>query len=361
MLKKTSLNAKHHTLGARMVDFGGWEMPVMYTNQIQEHQAVRQRAGLFDVSHMGEFIITGSDAVTLLQKVTSRDISKMTNQQVALGVICNEQGGIIDDITIYKYSDQKYMLVVNAGTTPGDYDWIKKQAVGLTVQVDNISDTMTKLDTQGPQAETILQKLTAADLKLIKRYNFIDTAIAGIPMTISRSGYTGEDGFELYFTNTAAEQIWDKLLAIGQDYGLLPCGLGARDTLRTECGMMLYGHDIDINHTPLEAVYGWAVSFTKDFIGKAALEQQKQAGLTRKLVGFEMLDRGIARDGYLIYYNGETVGAVTSGVPSPTLGKNIGLGYVKYGLHKLDTIIQIQIRTKLVAAKIVKLPFYKKS
>jgi len=360
MLKKTSLNENHRRLGARMVDFGGWDMPVIYTNQIQEHHAVRKQAGLFDVSHMGEIMVTGKDAFALLQKIASRDISLMKSNRVTLGVLCNEQGGIIDDLTIYKYHDEKYLMVVNAGTASGDYEWTKKHAVNMNVQIDNISDKITKLDLQGPAAENILQKITRDDLKAIKRYAFAEIKVDNVPMTVSRSGYTGEDGFELYFPNEQAVQIWEKILSVGKEYGLLPCGLGARDTLRTECGMMLYGHDIDINHTPLEAVYGWAVSFNKEFIGKAALEKQKKEGLTRKLIGFEMIERGIARDKYLIFYNGQEVGIVTSGVPSPTLGKNIGLGYIKYDRRAPDTEIQIQIRNKLVKAKIVKLPFYKK-
>ncbi|MFA4830904.1 MAG: glycine cleavage system aminomethyltransferase GcvT [Patescibacteria group bacterium] len=360
MLLQTPLNQIHKDLGARMVDFGGWEMPVIYTNQIDEHHAVRNAAGIFDVCHMGEIIVKGPDAFTLLQKVVSRDISKMENGQVSLCVLCAEDGGIIDDLTVYKYDDKNFMLVVNAGTAQGDYEWVVKHATGLDVQVKNRSDEVAKIDLQGPKAEEILQKLTDADLKTIKRYHFKIISVDGVPMTVSRSGYTGEDGFELYLPNSAAVQIWNKLLAVGKPLGLLPCGLGSRDTLRTECGMMLYGHDIDREHSPLEAVYGWAVSLDKDFIGRDVLLKQKEAGLKRKLVGFEMIERGIARQHYPIYHAGRSVGEVTSGAPAPTLGKNIGLGYIEYNLREPETEIEIKVRENLVKARIVKLPFYKR-
>ena len=360
MLLKTPLNAAHHNLGARLVDFGGWEMPVIYTNQIEEHHAVRQKAGLFDVSHMGEIMVTGPDAFKLLQKLFTKDISQMEDGRVSLGVMCNESGGIIDDLTVYRYNAEKYLLVVNAGTATTDYDWIVKHGADLDVQAENLSLQIAKIDIQGPAAETILQKLTPTDLSAIKRYWFQEMAVDGVEMTVSRSGYTGEDGFELYLPAENAEKIWNKLLETGQPDGLIACGLGARDTLRTECGMMLYGHDIDTEHTPLEAVYGWAVSFDKDFIGKAALLKQKENGLSRKLVGFEMLERGIAREHYPIYHQNEPIGEVTSGVPSPTLGKNIGLGYVRADLRKSGLEIAIKVRDNFVKAKIVKLPFYKK-
>ncbi|MFA6991972.1 MAG: glycine cleavage system aminomethyltransferase GcvT [Candidatus Gracilibacteria bacterium] len=360
MLLKTSLNAVHKQLNARMVDFGGWEMPVVYTNQIEEHNAVRNAAGIFDVSHMGEFSVTGKDAFALIQELCSKNIEGMENGRIHLTVFCDENGGIIDDLTIYKYTEEQYMLVVNAGTTPYDFEWCKKHAEKYDVQLDNISDNITKLDLQGPKAEQILQRISDTDLSSIKRYWFKVIKIDGVEMVVSRSGYTGEDGFELYFANSEAEHIWNKILEVGKPDGLLPCGLGSRDTLRTECGMMLYGHDIDREHTPLEAVYGWVVSFEKDFVGKAALQKQQEEGLKRKLAGFEMTGRGIARNPYPIYYNGEEVGVVTSGTPSPTTGKNIGMGYIRYDLRKPDTEIDIKIRDNFVKAKIVKLPFYKK-
>lgn len=359
MLLKTALNDAHRKLGARMVDFGGWDMPVVYTNQIEEHHKVRKEAGIFDVSHMGELMVTGPDALVYLQKLVSRDVVKLNPGQVGLCVLCNETGGIIDDLTVYKFSDEKFMPVINAGTTPGDYAWFMEHVGDYNVKVENISDNITKLDLQGPNAEQILQKLTSTDLKEIARYHFKEITVDSVLMIVSRSGYTGEDGFELYFDVKYSEQIWNKLLEVGKEYGLAPCGLGARDTLRTECGMMLYGHDIDTEHSPLEAVYSWAVSLDKDFIGRDALVKQKEEGLKRKIVGFEMIDRGIARQHYPIYYQGREVGEVTSGTPSPTLNKNIGLGYVEFGLHKADTEIEIKVRDNLVKAKIVKLPFYK--
>lgn len=361
MLKQTPLNAAHKALGARMVDFGGWDMPVIYTNQIEEHHAVRQKAGLFDVSHMGEILVSGQQAFELVQKLVSRDISKMEAGRVTLGVMCNETGGILDDLTVYKMGDQKFLLVVNAGTCEDDYAWIKKHAVGHNVNVDNLSDDVTKLDLQGPNAEKILQKLTAADLSEIKRYGFKTIHVDGVETIVSRSGYTGEDGFELYFPNEHAEKIWNKLLEVGKEEGLIPCGLGSRDTLRTECGMMLYGHDIDTEHSPLEAVYGWAVSFEKgDFVGRKALERQKTEGLKRKLVGLEMEGRGIARQHYPIVVSGEPVGEITSGTPSPTLNKNIAMGYVRPELATPGTRVEIKVREQLVPALVVKLPFYKR-
>lgn len=360
MLLKTPLNEAHKRLNARMVDFGGWEMPVVYTNQIEEHHAVRQKAGLFDVSHMGEIMITGKDSFALIQNIVSRDISTMDEGKVALCVMCNENGGIIDDLTVYKFNDQSYLLVVNAGTLPNDYEWITKHRENLDVEIKNISADITKLDLQGPNAQIILQKLTNTNLDEIKRYRFKEIKIDNVEMIVSRSGYTGEDGFELYFPNDFAEQIWNKLLETGKSESLIPCGLGSRDTLRTECGMMLYGHDIDEEHSPLEAVYSFAVSLNKDFIGKQALKKQKNEGLKRKIVGIEMLDRGIARQHYSIFKNGENIGEITSGTPSPTLDKNIAMGYIKPQYSEPGTEIEIQIRDNFAKAKIVSLPFYKK-
>lgn len=359
MLKTTALNTAHKALGARMVDFGGWDMPVIYSNQIEEHYAVREKAGIFDVSHMGEIMVVGPDAFKLVQKLVTKDISKMKPGRVSLGVMCTETGGIIDDLTVYKYDDERYMLVVNAGTREKDAQWCRQNAQGMDVQIEDISDDVTKIDIQGPLAEKVLAQLTDADLPSIKRYWFKTIKVGGVEMTVSRSGYTGEDGFELYLPNAEAENIWHKLIEVGTVDGLIPCGLGARDTLRTECGMMLYGHDINTETTPLEAVYGWAVCFDKEFIGKEALLKQMEEGLTKKLVGFEILDRGIAREHYAIHHNGAAVGEVTSGTPSPTLGKNIGMGYVPYALREPGTEIEIEVRGRMLKAVVVKLPFYK--
>ncbi len=361
MLKKTALNERHRAMGARMVDFGGFDMPVIYTNQIEEHHAVRKKVGLFDVSHMGEISIIGKDAFGLIQKIVSRDISEMKDGQIKLAVMCNEDGGIIDDLMVCKFSTEKYWLVVNAGTKETDFEWVKNHAQNLDVQVENISPSMSKLDLQGPMSEKILQKLTNADLSKIKRFRFKEIEIIGVKTLASRSGYTGEDGFELYFLNEYAEKIWQAILDQGNEDGILPCGLGSRDTLRTECAMMLYGHDINSKRTPLESVYSWAVSFDKDFIGKESLEKQKQEGVKEKLIGFEMLDRAIAREHYHIFKNGQQIGEVTSGAPSPTLGKNIGMAYVATKYANEDEEIEIQVRNNMIKAKIVKMPFYKKN
>lgn len=360
MLKKTALNNIHRALGARMVDFGGWDMPVIYTNQIQEHHAVRNKVGLFDVSHMGEILIQGVDAPKLLQKLVTKDISKMEDGRVSLGVFCDENAGIIDDLTVYKMDEETFYLVVNAGTATGDYEWCLKHGEDMDVEIKNMSDEVSKIDIQGPDSQKVLQKLVKEDLNEIKRYWFRIWEVDGERMCVSRTGYTGEDGFELYMENDKAEKIWNALMEAGKEYEIMACGLGARDTLRTECGMMLYGHDIDRNHTPLEAVYGWAVSFDKDFIGKEALLKQKEEGLKQKLVGLEILDRGIAREHYGIFKDGKQVGEVTSGTPSPTLEKNIAMGYVPFDMRKPGTELDIQVRNRFIKAKVVKLPFYKK-
>ena len=360
MLKKTALNEVHRALGARMVDFGGWDMPVIYTNQIDEHHAIRKNVGLFDVSHMGEILIKGPDAMQLVQKLVTKNIAKMEDGRVSLGVFCDENGGIIDDLTVYKMSDDKFYLVVNAGTAAGDWEWCLKHGEGMDVEVLNVSDGVSKIDIQGPNAHKVLQKLVKEDLNEIKRYWFKVWEVDGEGMCISRTGYTGEDGFELYMENEKAEKIWNALMEAGKDEGIIACGLGARDTLRTECGMMLYGHDIDRQHTPLEAVYGWAVSFDKDFVGKEALMRQKEEGLKQKLVGLEIIDRGIAREHYGIFKDGQQIGEVTSGTPSPTLEKNIAMGYVPFAMREPGTEVEIEVRNKFIKAKVVKLPFYKK-
>lgn len=360
MLKKTALNDVHRALGARMVDFGGWDMPVIYTNQIEEHHAIRNNVGLFDVSHMGEIRVKGPEAFVLVQKLVTKDISKMEDGRVSLGVFCDETGGIIDDLTVYKISDQEYYLVVNAGTAVGDYEWCQKHAEGLDVEIFNESEETAKIDIQGPNAQQVLQKLVEGDLAEIKRYWFKEWQVDGADAIVSRTGYTGEDGFEIYIKNEDAEKIWNALMEAGKEEGIIACGLGARDTLRTECGMMLYGHDIDREHSPLESVYGWAVSFDKDFVGKEALLKQKEEGIKRKLVGLEILDRGIAREHYGIFKDGEQVGEVTSGTPSPTLEKNIAMGYVPFEMREPGTEFDIQVRNRFIKAKVVKLPFYKK-
>jgi aminomethyltransferase len=362
-MKKTPLYDRHLAIGGKIIDFGGWAMPVQYTNVIEEHQATRMKAGLFDICHMGEIEVKGSQAFDLLQWVVSRNIKEQAVGQIKLCAITNEQGGIIDDLTVYKLEDDRYMLVTNAGTKDKDFSWIKKQkeVKGFSdVQVTDISDQTGKLDIQGPLSEKILQNITADDLARLRYYHAMNTRVMNVPVLVSRSGYTGEDGFEVYANSEKIGSIWDKLLEIGADFGLKPVGLGARDTLRLEAGMMLYGNDMDEKITPLEVVYGWITNLEKDFIGSAALKRLKEKGLTRKLVGFEMKERGIARHGYKVFKEGKEIGEVTSGTFTPTLQKAIGLAVVPISYSEPGTEIFIQIRDHQTKAQVVGLPFYKR-
>ena len=366
-MKQTVLNQAHRDLGARMVEFGGWDMPVQYTNLIEEHHAVRKRAGLFDVSHMGEFDIKGAGSFELIQKVVSKNIEKMTPGMMVLGVMCNELGGILDDLTVYKFADDHYWLVVNAGTKDKDLAWIREaqQIFNIVdVEINDLTDDIAKLDLQGPLSFEILKKLLSKEdgekIAALTFYRFAEVTIDTVPVVISQSGYTGEYGFEIYMPTMHALKIWNLLIEKGRPWGLVPAGLGARDTLRTECAMMLYGHELDENISPLDCVYGFAVSFEKDFLGRQGLFQQKDRGLTKKLVGFEMIDRQIARSGYTVHRDGHEIGWVTSGTPSPTLGKNIGMAYVKPEYAVMDSEIEIKVRDSLARARIVKMPFYKR-
>lgn len=364
MALKTPMYNAHLDLHATIVDFGGWDMPVYYTNVIDEHSTTREKVALFDTSHMGEFEFKGKDALKLLQHVVARDLSKEVVGQMMLSVLCTEKGGIVDDCTVYKFSDEHYFMVVNAGTMPGDWKWIENAKNDLKlkdVQMKNISNETAKLDLQGPKAEEILQSMVDYDLKKIKYYYFAEMKVAGIPSIVSRSGYTGEDGFEIYFPWEKGVELWNKIMQEGAKFGIKAAGLGARDTLRLEAGYMLYGNDIDLEHSPLEAVYGWAVSLDKEnFIGKAALVKQKEQGMKRKLRGFEMVERGIARHGYKVFKGGKEIGIVTSGSLATTLKKNIGMAYVSIENAEIGNEIEIQIRDKLYKAKIVKMPFYKR-
>ncbi len=362
-MKKTPLYDRHVALGARVIDFGGWAMPVQYTNVIEEHKATRERAGLFDICHMGEIEIRGHQALELLQWVLSRNIEGQNVGQIKLSVMTDEQGGIIDDLTVYRLGKDHYMVVTNAGTKDKDLAWIvnKRNEKGLSeAHVTDISDRTGKLDLQGPLSHKILQQIIAEDLTGLKYYHVMNTTILNAPALVSRSGYTGEDGFEIYADSRKIGDIWDKLLEIGVDDGLKPVGLGARDTLRLEAGMMLYGNDMDETITPLEVVYGWVTDLEKDFMGSAALRRLNQDGLTRKLVGFEMEDRGIARHGYKVFIEEKEVGEVTSGTFTPTLQKAIGLAFVPVSYSEPGTEISIRIRDHHVKARIVKLPFYKR-
>jgi aminomethyltransferase len=361
-LKKTPLYEKHVALKAKIIDFGGWAMPVQYTNVIDEHKTTRSSAGLYDICHMGEIEVKGPQALDLLQLVLTRNLADQTVGQVKLSALLNEEGGVIDDLTVYKMDENYYMLVTNATPRERDWEWIKKiqQQRGFDCDLKDISDETGKLDLQGPRSEEILQKLSDADLKNLRFYHFCKFHVAGFKAIISRSGYTGEDGFEIYASSSVIGQIWDKLMTAGVDSDMKPCGLGARDTLRLEAGMMLNGQDMDESVSPLEVPYGWIVDARKEFVGSAALRAKQNSGIAKKLVGLEMTGRGIARHGYKVFHGGKEIGIVTSGTFSPTLNKAIGMAFIDVNFSAPDTQIEIAIRDTMTAAKIVKLPFYKR-
>ncbi len=360
-LKHTPLYEQHIALGARLVEFGGWEMPVQYSGIIDEHRAVRTHAGLFDVSHMGEFKVEGPDALAFLQHLVPNDVSHLAIHQALYTQLCLPDGGTIDDLIIYKLEENHYMLVVNAANIEKDFAWVEKQAKDFDVQITNQSDATALLALQGPEAQSILQSLTEVDLSTIRYYHCAPGLVDGIHCIISRTGYTGEDGFELYCAPVDAPKLWNDLLAAGKDHGLLPAGLGARDTLRLEASYCLYGHELDEQTNLLEASLGWTVRLNKgEFIGRDALLKAKEQGLKRKLIGIEMVERGVCRGGYSIYEGDQQIGSLTSGAPSPTLNKNIGMGYVEASHAIVGKPVDIDIRGKRVAAQIVALPFYKR-
>jgi aminomethyltransferase len=360
-LKATPLNAAHRKLGARMVDFGGWDMPVQYSGILEEHHAVRKNVGLFDVSHMGEIEIHGPDAFALTDSVTTNAVSKLNIGQAQYSGLLYEHGGFVDDILVHKVADDHYFICVNASNQEKDFEHIAK-ANKLNATVDFSSDRYAQLAIQGPKGLATLQKLTSTDLAPIQYYHFTDGVVSGTPARIARTGYTGEDGFEIYIAPDQAERIWFEILDAGSEFGIKPCGLGARNTLRLESKMALYGHEIHATITPYESDLSWIVKLDKgDFTGKAALANQKQQGVTRKLAGFEMTGRGIGRDGYEVYVDGAPAGWVTSGGPSPTLGKNIGLCYLPSDKAKVGQPIQIMIRNQPVEAVTVPTPFYKRA
>lgn len=360
-MKSTPFTQKHIALGAKMAEFAGYNMPISYSGINDEHVTVRKNAGVFDVSHMGEFILKGENALDLIQRVTSNDVSKITDGQAQYGCLPNEQGGIVDDLIVYCIEFNKvYMIVVNASNIEKDWNWISKYNT-KGVEMHNVSEKTCLLAIQGPNATKILQPLVDADIMNLKYYTFTKGKFAGVDnVLVSATGYTGSGGVEIYFEDKdgAADKIWDAIFEIGTPQGLKPIGLGARDTLRLEMGYCLYGNDIDDTTSPLEAGLGWVTKFTKDFTAKEILQQQKAAGVTRKLVGFEMIDRGIPRHDYLIKdAAGDTIGKVTSGTQAPSLGKAIGLGYVAIAHAAIDSEIFIDIRNTLVKAKVVKAPF----
>lgn len=360
-MKNTPFTQKHIALGAKMAPFAGYNMPISYTGINDEHAAVRKNAGVFDVSHMGEFIVKGENALDLIQRVTTNDASKLTAGKAQYSCLTNEEGGIIDDLIIYCIEENKvYMIVVNASNIEKDWNWISKHN-SKKAEMHNISDKTCLLAIQGPNAAKILQPLTDLDILNLKYYTFVKGKFAGVDnVLISATGYTGAGGVEIYFEDKGddAAKIWDKIFETGTPQGLKPIGLGARDTLRLEMGYCLYGNDIDDNTSPLEAGLGWITKFTKAFTAKSILEKQKAEGIQKKLVGFEMIDKGIPRHGYEIKdFSGMDLGVVTSGTQSPSLGKAIGLGYVRTAFAVPDTEIFIKVRDKLLLAKVVKLPF----
>ncbi len=365
-LEKTPLNAVHRRLGGRMVDFGGWDMPVQYpAGTIEEHLRTRRHAGLFDVSHMGEIDVRGPGSIAFINSITSNDASKLIDGQAQYSALTTPRGTVIDDLLVYRFAADHLMLVVNAGTTIKDWDWIASQSRDQSVQLKNVSSEYCQLALQGPDALEILQKLTDLPLEDINYYHFDQGKVDGVPAIVSRTGYTGEDGFEVYAAADKAEQLWSKILDagnIGSPEGVLACGLAARNTLRLEAAMALYGHEIDETTTLLEANLGWICKFNKgEFVGREALAKQKEEGVKRQLVGFEITERGIARDGQDVVVDGTKVGRVTSGSPAPLLKKNIGLAYVPVDLAGVGQQIHIDVRGRLVAAQIVKTPFYKRA
>ena len=361
MLKRTPLYEAHISIGAKMVEFAGWEMPVQYSGHVREHMAVREAAGLFDVSHMGEIEIRGSQALDLVQRISTNDASKLEDNQVQYSTMTNEAGGVIDDLLVYRINTHYFLLVVNAGTTDSDFDWIKGNAGELNVEVHNTSAAFALLALQGPRSEHILQELTDHMLDRIPYYWSQRVLVDGVDCRVSRTGYTGEDGFEILCDSSHARHLAKRLLVVGSDRGLIPCGLAARNTLRLEAAFRLYGHDMDETTTPLEAGLGWVVKLGKgNFLGRDTLLKQKEEGLKRKIVGFEVLDRAPARDGYPIVIGGEQVGVVTSGSPSPFLKKNIGLGYVPTEHTAVGTELHVVVRGRNVPARVVETPFYKR-
>ena len=360
-LKITPLNAVHRRMNAKMVDFGGWDMPVQYSGILDEHNAVRNAVGVFDVSHMGEIEVRGPEALNLVDYISTNAASRLTIGQAQYSGLLYEHGGFVDDILVHKVDGDHFFICVNASNQEKDYDHIVSMNT-LKANVEFASDRYAQIAVQGPKALDTLQKLTVTQLALIRYYHFTDGEVAGAWARIARTGYTGEDGFEIYIAPDEAVGIWDKILEAGAEFGIKPCGLGARNTLRLESKMALYGHEIDASINPLEADLGWIVKFDKDnFVGKAALEKQKANGLSRKLIGFEMTGRGIGRDGYEVWLDGKPVGFVSSGGPSPTLNKNIGLCYLPLNAATVGRTIQIMIRNQPVDAVTVPTPFYKRA
>ncbi|SKC04703.1 aminomethyltransferase [Soonwooa buanensis] len=358
-MKKTALYDKHVALGAKMVPFAGFDMPVQYSGVTEEHFAVREKVGLFDVSHMGQFFVEGPQAKALLQKVTTNNLDTLEDGKAQYTCLPNETGGIVDDLIIYKMNDEKYFVVVNASNIDKDWNHISKYNAEIGATMTNASDDMSLLAIQGPKAVETLQKLTEVNLSEIPYYHFTVGTVAGVnDVIISNTGYTGSGGFEIYFKNDAAETLWNAVIEAGEAFGIVPCGLASRDTLRLEKGFCLYGNDIDDTTSPLEAGLGWITKFDKDFVSKEIFAKQKEEGVTRKLVGFELTDKGVPRHDYpVVDAEGNVIGKVTSGTQSPMKKIGIGLAYVDKSHNKVGTEIFIQVRNKNIPAKVVKTPF----
>lgn len=358
-MKRIPLHDLHVSLGGKMVPFAGFEMPVRYSSDKEEHMTVRQGVGVFDVSHMGEFLVQGPGALALIQQVTSNDASKLVDGQAQYSCLPNDRGGIVDDLIVYRKGAEDYLLVVNASNIEKDWSWISSHN-SFGAQLTDVSDDTALFAVQGPKALATLQQLTDIALADIPYYHFVEGTLAGKSMIISATGYTGAGGFELYVPKESAEEVWKAVFAAGAQFDIRPIGLGARDTLRLEMGYCLYGNDIDDTTSPLEAGLGWITKFTKPFVNSAALQQQKEAGVSRRLVGFQMVDKGIPRHGYeLADADGTPIGVVTSGTQSPLLGIGIGLGYVRTAYHQPDTEVFVNVRGKLLQARVVRPPFVK--
>jgi len=362
-VKKTPLNQVHRELGARMVDFGGWDMPVQYSGVIEEHLAVRQAAGLFDVSHMGEIEVTGADALAFIQHLTINDAAKLADGQIQYSAFCYPEGGVVDDVTLYRFNESRFFFCVNASNTDKDFAWMQQvlaESTMIDVNLTNRSSEFAQIALQGPKAEEILAALTNVPLADIVYYHFCEGVVADVKMSVSRTGYTGEEGFELYLPATAAVKVWQQLMVAGAPHGLLPIGLGARDTLRLEKGYALYGHELSEEITPLEAGLAWITKLDKpDFVGKAALLAQKDHGVPRRRVGLIMQERGIPREGYPIFDGDFEVGVVTSGTMSPTLKVGIALALVVPDAAGVDSELQVAIRNRRMSARVVRTPFVK--
>lgn len=361
-LKRTPLFDVYKEYGGKTIDFGGWELPVQFSSIKEEHEAVRTKAGLFDVSHMGEVEVKGTDSLLFLQKMMTNDISKIRNGGGQYTAMCYENGGTVDDLLVYKIEDNHYLLVVNASNIEKDYNWLETHLEG-DVAIDNLSEKMAQIALQGPIAQNVLQKLTETDLSQIGFFKFQqEVVLNGKSALVSRTGYTGEDGFEVYCDAVDVVELWKAILDAGKEDGVIPCGLGARDTLRFEANLALYGQELSPEISPLEAGIGFAVKLNKevDFIGKEALAKQKETGLSRKIVGIEMIDRGIPRHGYPVYKGENLIGEVTTGTQSPTLKKNIGLALIASEFTALDSEVEVEIRGKRLKAKVISTPFYKR-